>query len=350
MIAGEGTEKRNLVDRLRGAIWGQFVGDAAALGTHWIYDLAKQKAKFPGGVRGFEKPLPNHYHAGKSSGDQTHYGDAALLLAKTMAEDGGFDPRSFGRRFVNTFRDKTYSGYLDHATRDTVQIFDQFTERSSADEFDFQQGADDDQLATASRLASVVVRYWRDPNLPSIVESLARVCQNNDLAIGCALFSALFLAKILDGLEVSDALVETQNEAIWSKTPSGLEIVRLSNQGVQHLPKDVIETTLELGQSCPLEHSFPSAIHAFLRHSDSFETAILETVKAGGDNAGRAALIGAWLAGRLGFSGIPRDWCNRLSHAEEIADATEKILKLSNWSGNSQSSGGSGGSGFSGGR
>ena len=27
-------------DRLREAIWGQFVGDAAALGTPWIYDLA----------------------------------------------------------------------------------------------------------------------------------------------------------------------------------------------------------------------------------------------------------------------------------------------------------------------
>ena len=27
-------------DRLRGAIWVQFVGHAAALGTHWIYDLA----------------------------------------------------------------------------------------------------------------------------------------------------------------------------------------------------------------------------------------------------------------------------------------------------------------------
>ncbi len=327
MIAGEHIEKRNLEDRLRGAIWGQFVGDAAGLGTHWIYDLAEQQTKFQEGVRGFEKPLRDHYHAGKHPGDQTHYGDAALLLLKAVAEDGVFDPRSFGRRFVDTFREKVYSGYLDRATRDTVEIFDRFTERHSAENFDFQQGADDDQLATVSRLSGVVVRYWHDPNLVRIIESLTRVCQNNDVAIGCAQFSALLLAKLLDGPEVRDALAETQEAAIGSQIRNGLEIVRLSNLGVQRRAKDVIETTLELGQSCPLEHSFPSAIHAFLRHADSFEGAIVATIRAGGDNAGRAALVGAWLGGHLGFSGIPRDWCNRLSHAEEIADATERILK-----------------------
>jgi hypothetical protein len=34
-------------DRLRGTVWGQFVGDAAALGTHWIYGLAELQPLYP---------------------------------------------------------------------------------------------------------------------------------------------------------------------------------------------------------------------------------------------------------------------------------------------------------------
>ena len=42
-------------DRFRGAVWGQFVGDAAALGTHWIYDLAELQQLYPGSVHGFNR-------------------------------------------------------------------------------------------------------------------------------------------------------------------------------------------------------------------------------------------------------------------------------------------------------
>ena len=30
-----------LQDRFKGALWGQFVGDAAALGAHWYYNVAE---------------------------------------------------------------------------------------------------------------------------------------------------------------------------------------------------------------------------------------------------------------------------------------------------------------------
>jgi ADP-ribosylglycohydrolase len=320
------TKKLAIGDRLRGAIWGQFVGDAAALGSHWVYDLEEQKKRFPGGVQGFERPSEDHYHHGKKPGDQTHYGDAALLLVETVAKEGAFDPKRFGPRFVETFREGVYHGYLDHATRDTVEIFDEFATRGAAENFDFQQGADDDQQATVSRLACVVVRYQSDPHMLSKVESLARVCQRNDLAIGCAQFSALLLLDLLEGFAPEAALERAQAHVTSKRIRSGSEILRLSREAERLIEQDTTAVTLRFGQSCPLEHSFPSALHSFLRHSDSFETAILATVRAGGDNAGRAALVGAWIGAHVGFSGIRQDWVKRLTHAKEIEEATEGIL------------------------
>ena len=67
-------------DRLRGAVMSQFVGDAAALGTHWIYNLTELQRLYPSGISGFEAPKEGHCHFGKEPGDQTHYGDSALVF------------------------------------------------------------------------------------------------------------------------------------------------------------------------------------------------------------------------------------------------------------------------------
>jgi ADP-ribosylglycohydrolase len=72
--------------------------------------------------------------------------------------------------------------------------------------------------------------------------------------------------------------------------------------------------------------TFPSSIHALLKHSDDFETAILAIIRAGGDSAGRASMVGAWLGAHLGTSAIPEAWRTRLSHTHRISAATEKIL------------------------
>ncbi|MBV9107574.1 MAG: ADP-ribosylglycohydrolase family protein [Verrucomicrobia bacterium] len=70
-------------------------------------------------------------------------------------------------------------------------------------------------------------------------------------------------------------------------------------------------------------------IHALLKHSDDFERAILATLRAGGDNAGRASTLGAWLGAHLGIAAIPKNWTVKLNRADRISEALEKILPAS---------------------
>jgi len=123
MKSPDSPERITSEDRLSGAIWGQFVGDAAALGTHWIYDLDDRQKLYPEGVNGFEAPKEGHYHFGKVPGDQTHYGDGALVLLESIAREGKFDARAFGRNFVERFQPGIYGGYFDKATKGTLENF-----------------------------------------------------------------------------------------------------------------------------------------------------------------------------------------------------------------------------------
>ncbi len=321
-------ELRNVTteDRLKGAIWGQLVGDAAALGTHWIYDLDEIQKLFPDGVNGFETPSEDHYHSGKKPGEQTHYGDGALVLLESIADHGKFDAREFGRSFVNSFRPGLYTGYFDHATKGTLDNYAKFVETGSGTDFDFQQGADDDQLAAASRLGALVVRHWNEPDLLTIVDQATRVCQNNEQAVAYMKFNALLLTELLNKSDVPAALTNAK-EKIAALEPNLGPGIRLQvNQAIDLISKEVTDATLAFGQSCPLPKSFPSSIHALLKHGDDFETAILAVLRAGGDNAGRAAMVGAWLGAHLGINAIPEQWISRLAFRHRIAKAIDKIL------------------------
>jgi ADP-ribosyl-[dinitrogen reductase] hydrolase len=326
MIEVDALKNITLDDRLRGAVWGQFVGDAAALGTHWIYDLTELQQLYPAGINGFEAPGEGHYHFGKKPGDQTHYGDGALVLLESLAQEGRFDARAFGRSLMGAFRAGAYSGYIDRATRGTMENFEAFAKSNPLDEFDFQQGSDDDHLAAASRLAALTVRYWNDPNLLQVVEQATRVCQNKDQTVAYMKFNALLLSELFLRRDVHTALRRADEQTLAAEPQLGQEITRKIREAQEETLNEVTEATLTFGQSCPLPKSFPSSIHALLKHPDDFESAILATLRAGGDSAGRASMLGAWLGAHLGIAAIPKAWKSRLTHADRISTALEKIL------------------------
>ena len=248
------------------------------------------------------------------------------VLLESLAREGKFDERAFGRRFVEIFRPGTYSGYIDKATKGTVENFLAFAKSKSTDDFDFQHGADDNQLAAASRLAALTVRYNNDPELLTVVERATRVCQNNNQTVAYMKFNALLLSELFDGHDVKTALRRAEEQIVVVEPQLSQEICRKTREALEQTRNAVIETTLRFGQACPLPKSFPSSIHVLLKHPDDFESAILGTLRAGGDNAGRASMVGAWLGAHLGIAAIPKAWRLKLSHADRISTATEKIL------------------------
>jgi ADP-ribosyl-[dinitrogen reductase] hydrolase len=314
-------------DRLRGAIWGQLVGDAACLGSHWIYDLGELARTYPGGVEGFEAPLKGHYHHGKVPGDQTHYGDAALLMLRSVAERGRFEAADFGGRFMELMGSPDYGGYRDQATRETLENRRRFLADRPGDSFDFQQGGNDDQPATATRLAPVVAAHFRDERLLDVVAAATRVCQNSGRAVAYMKCHALVLAGLFDGRDLVAALRSAGEAVVRADPVYGPEIRRKIREAVDAVHFSVTTATSRFGQSCPLIFSFPAAIHAAVKYGDDFAEAVLSTARAGGDSAGRAAMVGAWLGAALGIGGIPEDWRRRLTAHDAIEGDVERLVR-----------------------
>jgi ADP-ribosyl-[dinitrogen reductase] hydrolase len=288
----------SLEDRMRGAIWGQFIGNAAA---------------------SLDQP-------GTQTLEFTHYGAADDVMLQSVAACHGFSPMDFGLRFMEKFGSPDYKGDLDHATRETIDNYRLFCEAYRDETFNFQEGADDDGLGTAAMLAPVLVAHLDDPNALAVVESATRVTQNNERAVAYMRFHARIMRSLFQG---EDLYAIFENETVANPQDTSLEstIRQKIQEAMVLLPFEVTATTFKLGQGNSLNESFPSSVHAALKHRNSFQDAILATFHAGGDGVGRASLVGTWLGAFLSIRNIPQAWRKRLKNDAEIEHEVESIIK-----------------------
>lgn len=318
-------ETIHLSERLSGMVWGQLVADSAAMGSHWIYNLTELARQFPEGVHGFEAPPEGHHHAGKQPGDFTHYGDAAMIALESVAACGRLEVRDYAARFFDRMRPGTYTGYVDHATRGTFENLRALGDTPLDRIADYRLGADDDQLATATSLAPVIAAHWQAEDLDERIEAATRLRQNNDRAVSYMIAHGAILVELLHGRDIHSALHRVE-EGIAGRAALGAEVKRKIGDAFGALEKSVTQATDAFGQSCPLISSFPSAVHAFIKHGESFEDMVLAILRAGGDNAGRAAMAGAWAGAHLGLDAIPLEWRQRLRRKEDIDRLVRQLV------------------------
>ena len=219
-----------------------------------------------------------------------------------------------------------YTGYRDHAAKDTLANYRAYRAAHPDQAYGFQDGADDDQPASITRLAPLVARYFRDSDLAGIVERATRVCQNNERAVAYNLTHAMILRELFNGAGLNEAVGRATEYALQSGS-EGVVLAGKIAEAIAARDRPVREITLKFGQSCPLAGSFPAALQCALHHADNFGEALRATAAVGGDNAARAAMIGSWLGASLGIQALPAGWRESLAAREEIASGVEWLVR-----------------------
>lgn len=232
----------------REMVLGALVGDAASLGLHWLYDqpriaelggtnpefCATTAQDFHGVPRYFAHPL-------KRPGDMSQYGEQVIVLLQALAAtDGAYDQATYNAKFVAHFGyGGTYSGYIDHATRETLD--------NLADAKDDQpNGAQDTQLPAIAKLPALIAAGQES-------HAAAAICSTNDtdiaLSFGRVATAMLVIAR--DGGTISDVVDSALDVAYPTIKPSlekACSDTRRSNQ----------ELTADIGMACELAMCFPA--------------------------------------------------------------------------------------------
>ncbi|MBO9452803.1 ADP-ribosylglycohydrolase family protein [Tropicibacter sp. R16_0] len=304
-----------LTERSHAMIWGALVADAASMGLHWIYDQARiaevagERPEFHGpDAADFEGAKGYFAHGGRRRGMQSQYGEQVLVMLRSLAATGPYDRATYEAMFQAHFGyGGAYVGYIDRATRDTLDNLAQADRMGGVEAATFY-GSDDTQLPAVAKLPPLIATGQVDE-----VTSAIRVTNNSDQAEAYGRVVAAMLQAAVQGA----APAEVVKSGLSAAAP---EIAEGLARAVQATGQSVPEFTAEVGMACELAFGVPSVMHALLV-TGSFTEAVRQNILAGGDSCGRAVVLGAILGachGIGGDQGIPVEWVDALAHRDDV--------------------------------
>lgn len=292
-----------------------FIGDALALGPHWIYEQKEIQDKL-GRVATYQPPL-SKYHPGKIAGDFTHYGDQTLVLLRSLAECGGFDLSRFAADWRAFWEKPGNQSYRDGATRETLEHL--------------QAGATPDRsasksrdIAGAARIGPLFLLKWEndDALLEAVRQETAFTHAEAEVVESAEFFARVILA-VLGGTEIPAALDAVMAGQTWNAIPSAwLDDARKT---VASDEPDAASLAAH-GLSCHTEDAFPGICHLLLRHPESPAVALIQNATAGGDSAARGMILGAVYGAKFPISAVPDEWLSGLNARKEILELIDRVL------------------------
>lgn len=358
-----GATELNKSDRMRGALWGMFIGDALAMPVHWYYNIAALWQDF-GVIRDYQAPKlhhPNsimalantakagrgnqegdivgnvilkgkkehwgkanrHYHQGMQAGDNTLNLLCARVLMRSLNAVGDYDPKIFLQEYIGfmTKPNQHNDTYAESFHRD---FFANYAQGTSPEKCAGAEGHDTASIGGLVCLPLVILSALRDHDVSGLKE-LALMHQR-----------LTHQSSLLE--RYTNALSDLLFQIFDAPEPDVEEIVCRVAKGVGFPAEEVLQSVRRkqssdldvvgglLSPACYIDQSFPSVLYFAARYPNDFEAALIANTNVGGDNCHRGAILGALLGAALGFGSIPKRWIEELTAHQELHKEIEQFI------------------------
>ena len=357
------TNQPNKADRLQGALWGMFIGDALAMPVHWYYSIATlwqdfgkicdyqaPKAHHPNSImalantgkagRGSQEgdivgnvilkgkkqhwgQANRHYHQGMQAGDNTLNLLCARVLLRSLNNLGHYDSADFLREYIcfMTEPDRHNDTYAESYHRD---FFANYAHGIAPENCAGVEGHDTASIGGLVSIPLVILASLRDGNLASTHEAALtqqRLTHRSALLERHTLELSKLMFHIFNDInpDIEQLACAAANQ-LGFPADKVIESVR-RNQSADH---EVIGGLLS--PACYIDQSFPSTLYLAARYHNNFEAALIANTNVGGDNCHRGAILGAILGASLGVAAIPKRWINGLTAYTELNVEIEKFI------------------------
>lgn len=286
------------MSKARSMLLGGFIGDALALGPHWIYNVEDIKKKF-GKIEGYTEPNKK-YHKTKIKGDFTHYGDQCLMTLEYLSYHEMIEPHGFYDHYVKFF--DRYNGYIDHATKETLKNLKKKR----------LEGSTSDELGGFTKALPII--FKNPTNFKYGLEQvllLTKLTHSDPALIERVAFLTEVIYKVMKGEQP-----RTSIEVVKQKSPKRIyeEVEKAKN----YLHLGSVQAIKQIGQSCSSEYAFTAVVYFILKYNTDFEQALLENAMAGGDSAARGMVIGAIIGAGIEEIQLPIDLLMGLNQLKNI--------------------------------
>lgn len=297
------------INKIKGTIYGQAIGDALGLGTEFMDDR-EMTQKYPDGLKHYSEIFQDSHRRRWKIGEWTDDTDMMLCIANAVVEDKGVDLSHIARNFkkwaegepmgigLHTYKVLMIGDYVEKPF-DVAKLVWEMSRRQSA--------------ANGGLMRTSIVGV-----LPNDVEKAAadicRLTHYDPRCVGsCVIVSELIHSLIYD----SQPIVYQQMIEIGDKYDERIgEYISLS--------KEADIRTLGLQEEKSMGYTLKTLAVGLWTYwnCSSFEEGLLAVVNAGGDADTNAAVACAILGAKYGYSSIPYEYIDGLLNK----DVLDKIV------------------------
>ena len=275
--------------KIKDLVLSSLVADSYCLGTHWIYD---ENQLINNDINWEELNAPMAiWHKGKSAGDFTHYGDQNYWLYEFLKDKNCFDEKEFLDFWFEKM--KTYTGYIDGASRNTILNIENGV---------IPSGANSHDLSIVGRIVPLLKVSKTKEEFLQNVGKFVKLTHNSKEALQSADFFANLLLLVLENNEIEKSILELKN----SYDSFFQEMIE---KGINSKNSDTFETIRTFGPACDINSGFSGVIHLLCKY-DNLKDMLVANSKTGGDTSARAMIASVIFLANKQISEIPKNWLN----------------------------------------
>ena len=324
----------SLESRIRGALYGLYIGDALAMPVHWYYDRDALKRDYghvtdyltpenphPGSILSYKeyKPLNEkgeilhdqaqywgkkgiHYHQFLKAGENTLNVKICSLLIDSLNEMGGYDADDYLKRYISFMT--TPGMHKDTYVEEYHRHF--FTEYSKGTP-PKKCGLEEKHIGGLVGLAPIILFYSNNPRRAreAALEHLSLSHLGKLMEEAANVFITILLA-VLGGSSLRNEILESTESMLL---PFDADIfIKWMDQP----DEDIVGG--RFSAACYVNESIPSVVYLAYKYSDNPEECLIANTNLGGDNAYRGAVLGALLGASNGFDAWPGRWVKGLKY------------------------------------
>jgi len=349
-----------LADRIRGLVYGAALGDATGLATEFL--SRAQVTEFYGADFAYSpqpsKTYPDTHRMMWSAGDWTDDTDQLVLILQSLLHCGGrADVRDFARRLLDwrqhgfaALGDESAAGLGQH-TKSVVSDPEFLQDPLSAAQRTWRKGGCSNAAngAVMRTAISGVPFFWAKETVVANTAAFCHATHADPRCLASCVVVAILVSELLRGRSVanaadlealvSEAVAEAASCVVPSPQPASsyagamdsaaaAAFEAASARELQRATRALSLNELELDEPRTIGYTYKclgSGLWA-LRSGLPFDDAIRQLVGEGGDADTNAAVAGALLGSKLGFSALPSGWIAQLPHCAWLEAHVQKLL------------------------
>ena len=303
------------LDKIKGTIYGQAIGDALGLGTEGmdVYDMAW---KYPNGITHYSEIYQDRHRRRWKIGDWTDDTDMMLCIANAIIKDKGVNLFTIAQNFKDWANGEPMG--IGGNTRNVLMIGDYVrnplaVSRKVWELSQYQSAANGGLMRT-----SIVGLLPRD-----VEQSAADICRlthYDPRCVGsCVIVSELIHAYVYDEPIPTYEQIIAISKKYDERIVEYIELSRCEDINALDLQE-------ENSVGCTLR-TLSAGLWAYW-HAETFQEGLLAVVRAGGDADTNAAVACSILGAKFGFNAIPSEYVDGLIYREQLEDVIRGIMEV----------------------